>query len=179
MKHSTLPLEAGGAGRLRAGILAALLGALAGIGGFTFDYAEGFSYFSAAPRACANCHIMTPQYESWQKASHHSHATCVDCHLPHDLIGKYLAKADNGYRHSKAFTLQNFPEPIRITEKNSRILQRNCLACHHEMVANLVEGGMADPDAVRCAHCHAGAGHGERTGLGGPEKANRHERNVP
>ena len=95
-------------------VLAVLLGLLIGTGAFTFRYAEGFSYFSADPEACVNCHIMTPQYDSWQKSSHHAAATCVDCHLPHDFIGKYIAKAENGYHHSKAFTLQNFHEPFRL-----------------------------------------------------------------
>lgn len=79
--------------------LAALVGAALGVGGTTFRYAEGLSYLSTDPAACANCHIMQPQYDSWQKASHHTVATCVDCHLPHDFIGKYYAKAENGYHH--------------------------------------------------------------------------------
>src|SRR6187397_1329206 len=107
-----------------------MLGALSGLGLFTFDYAEGTSYFSTNPSACANCHIMNEQYDSWQKAGHHQAATCVDCHLPHDFVPKYLAKADHGYRHSKAFTLQNFHEPIQITARDKVIVQENCVRCH-------------------------------------------------
>jgi len=84
-------------------VLAAMAGILTGIGGFTFRYAEGFSYFSKDPRACVNCHIMRPQYDSWQKASHKGVAICVDCHLPNGFIGKYQAKAENGYHHSRGF----------------------------------------------------------------------------
>jgi hypothetical protein len=65
-------------------------------------------YFSKDPAACANCHIMNSEYDSWQKASHHTVAKCVDCHLPHDFVPKYLAKAENGMRHSYGFTFQNF-----------------------------------------------------------------------
>src|SRR5262245_39596013 len=89
-------------------ILVLMVGVLAGIGAFTFGYAEGFSYFSPDPRACVNCHVMNEQYDSWQKSPHHAAATCVECHLPHDFVGKYIAKAENGYHHSMAFTLQNF-----------------------------------------------------------------------
>src|SRR4029078_1272604 len=110
-------------------ILAVLVGLLAGIGGFTFLYAEGLSYMSDDPRVCVNCHIMQPQYDSWQKASHHTVALCVDCHLPHDFIGKYLTKAEHGYNHSKAFTLQDFHEPIMITARSSRVLQEDWLKC--------------------------------------------------
>ena len=146
--------------------VAVLLGALVGLGSFTFLYGEGISYFSTDPRACMNCHIMRPQFESWQKSSHHTAARCVDCHLPHSFIPKYLAKADNGYRHSKAFTLEDFHEPIQITPRNARILQNNCLACHGELVHPLVAGATTDRNAITCVHCHADVGHGPRTGLG-------------
>ena len=39
------------------------LGVLLGLGLFTFIYAEGFSYFTTDPKACANCHIMNPEYD--------------------------------------------------------------------------------------------------------------------
>ena len=110
-------------------LLGVAVGVLAGVGGYTFLYAEGLSYMSSDPQACVNCHIMRPQYDSWQKSSHHDVAKCVDCHLPHDFIGKYIAKAENGWHHSKGFTLQDFHEPIMIKPKNAAILQANCLAC--------------------------------------------------
>ncbi len=70
-----------------------------------------------------------------------------------------------------AFTLQNFHEPIRITERNARILQSSCIDCHRDFVHNLLEGSTTDPDAVRCVHCHQSVGHGEKVGLGGPERS--------
>lgn len=142
-------------------------GVLLGVSGFTANYAEGLSYFSADPRACANCHIMRPQYDGWQKASHHAVATCADCHLPTTFFAKYLAKAENGWHHSKGFTLQNFEEPIQIKAKNRQILQDNCERCHREMVHELVGGGNGE---LECVHCHSGVGHGERAGLGGPRR---------
>lgn len=156
---------------------AVLLGVLIGTGAYTFRYAEGFSYFSADPKACVNCHIMTPQYNSWMKSSHHAAATCVDCHLPHDFIGKYIAKAENGYHHSVGFTLQNFHEPIMIKEKNGRILQRNCVECHEDMVHELFRQNTDDTDAVGCIHCHASVGHGSLpTGIGGADQGEERER---
>lgn len=151
-------------------LLVILVGLLAGIGVFTFHYAEGFSYLSSDPQACMNCHIMRPQYESWLKSSHHNVAKCIDCHLPHDFVGKYRAKAENGYHHSKGFTFQDFHEPIMIKPKNAAILQANCLACHQDLVHELVGGVNGGPDEVQCVHCHAGVGHGETTGLGGPQR---------
>lgn len=158
---------------------AVMVGVFIGVNGFTFLYAEGFSYLSADPKACVNCHIMRSQYDSWQKASHHTVAVCVDCHLPHGLIRKYMAKAENGYHHSKGFTLENFPEPIQIKPKNSRILQENCIACHKEMVSGLVEGAMAGKTNIHCVHCHQGVGHGDPAGLGGPDRGEWAERGTP
>jgi cytochrome c nitrite reductase small subunit len=151
-------------------VLAVMTGTLVGVGLYTFRYAEGVSYFSADPKACANCHIMQSQFDSWQKAGHHAAAGCVECHLPHGIVKKYIAKADNGYRHSKGFTLQDFHEPIVISERNARILQENCVRCHRDMVHDVVRPQLSPQGAVRCVHCHAGAGHGERAGMGKFEK---------
>ena len=149
--------------------LAALTGVLAGVGTYTFDYAEGFSYFSTDPAACANCHIMRPQYESWSRSGHHHVAGCVDCHLPQDFVPKYIAKAENGWNHSYAFTFQNFHEPIQITPKNARILQDNCVRCHGDFVHEIVAGSKTAEGGVQCVQCHARVGHGAEgwsTGVG-------------
>ncbi|GJM22407.1 MAG: cytochrome c nitrite reductase small subunit [Planctomycetota bacterium] len=148
-------------------LLALMAGGALGLGGYTFHYAEGTSYLSTDPKACVNCHIMRPQYDSWQKASHHISAGCVDCHLPASGIEKWIAKADNGYRHSKAFTFQDFPEPIRITPGNAEILQNNCVRCHSDLVHELAPGVGGAQEAVSCVHCHSSVGHGVRAGLGG------------
>ncbi len=157
-------------------IMAVLIGLFAGVGLTTFRYGEGLSYFSKDPRACINCHIMQPQFDSWQKASHHTAASCVECHLPHNTIEKYIAKADNGYRHSKGFTLQDFPEPIMIGERNGRILQENCVRCHDAMVHGIVGEKKPELKTLTCVHCHAGVGHGERAGMGKFEKTHFQKR---
>jgi cytochrome c nitrite reductase small subunit len=137
---------------------ATLLGIAIGLGAFAFVYGEGASYLSTRPEACANCHIMWPQYDSWTASSHSHVAVCSDCHLPHATIPKYIAKADNGFWHSYAFTLQNHPEPIRIKPRNFRILQRNCVECHRDIIHELLPATV-DGDAVQCIHCHANVGH--------------------
>jgi cytochrome c nitrite reductase small subunit len=140
-------------------LLCALAGVALGAGAFTANYAEGTSYLSNDPKACVNCHIMRDQYDGWQKASHHAVATCNDCHVPHETVPKYLVKAEDGFWHSKGFTLQDFPEPIRIRPVSSKILQANCVTCHRDLVGDILghesAGGTAD-----CVHCHAAVGHG-------------------
>ena len=157
-------------------LLAVLIGVALGIGTFTFVYAEGASYLSTDPKACVNCHIMRAEYDAWQKSSHHGNATCVDCHLPAAGLAKWWAKGMNGWNHSKAFTLQDFPEPIQITPRNARILQENCLRCHGDLVHDLVAGATRESDELRCVHCHDTVGHGPRAGLGGPDRGESKER---
>ncbi len=155
-------------------LLSVALGAMAGIGAYTFRYAEGLSYLKTDPKACMNCHIMRPQYDGWSKSSHHAVAVCVDCHLPQAFFAKYLTKAENGWRHGKLFTTQTFREPIEIQAAASLILQENCVRCHETLVDMIGHAAgaheqQAGADAqVRCVHCHWMVGHGERSGLGGP-----------
>ena len=171
-RSDEVPGERGGGDRAKGGRvfsrgnvavgLAVILGTLAGVGAFTFRYAEGLSYFSTDPRACKNCHVMNDEYASWGNARHRAVATCVDCHLPHDFVRKYWAKAENGYHHSKGFTFMDFHEPIMIKPGNARILQENCLVCHGDFVHDIVRGSTTREDAVTCVHCHRGVGHGAR-----------------
>jgi cytochrome c nitrite reductase small subunit len=141
-------------------LVALLLGVPAGVGTFTFVYAKGFSYLSPDPRACVNCHIMNEQYDAWLKSGHRHTATCVECHLPHEGVAKWLAKADHGFRHSVAFTLQNFNEPIEITPADRRIVLNNCVRCHEPLVQAVIAGAESSRAGLDCLHCHAGAGHG-------------------
>ena len=148
---------------------AVLLGALVGAGMFTFVEAKGASYLSDDPAVCVNCHIMREEYDGWRHASHHAVATCNDCHLPHDnLAHKLLVKASNGYHHSRAFTLQDFVEPIRIKPSNAAVLEANCLRCHGPLTAEITAHGTlgvpTDPsleaDLFGCVRCHQEVGHG-------------------
>jgi cytochrome c nitrite reductase small subunit len=140
-------------------VMAVLVGIPVGLGLFTFKYAEGLSYLSNDPNACANCHIMREELDSWEKSGHHHVAVCNDCHVPHDFAGKMLAKARNGWNHSKAFTLQDFHEPIMIGPRNAAILQENCLRCHGDFVHDITVMEGAAGETVSCVHCHKNVGH--------------------
>ena len=138
--------------------VAACAGVVLGTGAFTFNYAEGMSYLSNDPQACVNCHIMRDQFDGWRKSTHHAAATCNDCHVPHDFIGKYLTKMEHGLRHSYGFTFQNFHEPIQIKASSLAIVEHNCVRCHESLVSELPTHG----EHVDCAQCHRGIGHGAR-----------------
>ncbi len=138
--------------------LAGLFGGVAGLGGFTFTYAQGFSYLSNDPQACVNCHIMRDQFDAWTRGSHRAVAVCNDCHAPHDnIIHKYYVKGVNGLRHSYAFTTGNHPEPIRITAFNREVTQHACLYCHGDLTQTMNYAHTDDP--TDCLTCHEGVGH--------------------
>lgn len=139
--------------------VAAMLGALGGLGVFTFGYGEGYAYLQNDPTACANCHVMRGPYDTWLKSSHHAVASCNDCHLSHHPVGKWFTKADNGFFHSLAFTTGNFKDPIQIKPRNSRIVQDACVHCHRELVEHMLPDETGD--MLACVHCHASVGHAE------------------
>jgi cytochrome c nitrite reductase small subunit len=142
-------------------LFAIFLGMLIGIGTFTFGYGKGASYLSNNPESCANCHAMQDHFDSWAKSSHHAVATCNDCHLPHDSVGKWVTKADNGFFHSLAFTLGNYKNPIQIKPRNKRVTQGACIHCHHDTVHEMLPA-TEEQDMLNCVHCHSRVGHAQR-----------------
>ena len=159
---------------------AAFFGVAAGLGLYTFGVARGHSYLTNDPAACANCHIMNEHYGAWMKASHRAVATCNDCHTPHNLVGKYMVKARNGFWHSFYFTSGRYPDPLRITESNRVVTEQACRYCHTEITGAIDHGpatavrtsdGGGDPsvslavragaeaEPISCVRCHRHVGH--------------------
>ncbi len=141
-------------------VLAALLGLFAGVSAYTFYYAKGYSYLSNDPTACTNCHVMREQFDGWQKATHHAFATCNDCHVPQTLAMKYYTKAEHGYRHSAAFTLMNFHEPIEMKSSSTNVVLHNCVRCHSGLIRELHPGTNKPNEQLDCLNCHRSVGHG-------------------
>ncbi len=141
--------------------VAVFLGAVLGLGAYTFTYARGWAYSSDAASGCANCHVMSEQYDGWIKSSHRSVAVCNDCHVPHDFVGKYTTKARNGFWHSYYFTTGTFPEPIRATPRTRDIAEANCRRCHEAIVAAIDTPARAGTQSISCVRCHVSVGHME------------------
>ena len=116
------------------------------------------SYLMNDPAACANCHVMTEYYDGWLKSSHRAAATCNDFHTPNHFFGKYYVKVENGFRHSLAFTLGGFHEPIQITRPNRRVSERACRDCHQEIV-HAIEPVETGGGQLSCIRCHSSVGH--------------------
>jgi cytochrome c nitrite reductase small subunit len=171
--------------RWATGLAAAAIGVALGLAAFTFVYAKGASYLSTDPAVCANCHIMGEHFAAWQRSSHRASAGCADCHMPHDFLGKYLAKASNGFWHSLAFTTGVFPDPLQIKPHNRAITEGACRECHGDIVAaidpvetgspieirsglagmpvsdrpQIHDGTIATEDHESCIRCHTYVGH--------------------
>ena len=143
-------------------LLSVLIGTVVGVGGYAFIYAKGYSYLLNDPSACANCHVMRGQYDAWSKSSHHSAATCNDCHTPHNIAGKYAVKAMNGFFHSFYFTTGRYPDTIEITDFDRRVTENACRRCHDNITqaidASNVQG---HAQGISCTRCHYSVGHSE------------------
>lgn len=141
--------------------VAVLIGAAGGVGVFTFGYAEGASYLTNRPEACANCHVMKKHLDAWVKSSHGRFATCNDCHAPHNLLGKYYCKGRNGMFHSWAFTTGWFPDAIQITPYNRQVVEDACRHCHAQITHQIdpLPTSNGEVERTSCIHCHATVGH--------------------
>ncbi len=148
------------AGQIGYGVVA-LLGVFVGLGLFTVGYGDGTAYLRDDPVACTNCHVMQAQYDSWLQSSHTSAATCNDCHLRHDFVGKWLSKAESGLSHSVLFTTGNFPDVIRVHPRGRQVVQQACLECHSDFVHSLLPA-RAGGEVESCVKCHASVGHAGR-----------------
>src|SRR5689334_3724197 len=135
-------------------IVAVLAGFVIGIGLYTFVYAKGYSYLTNNPQACANCHVMQTQYDAWIKSSHHSVATCNDCHTPHNIIGKYAVKASNGFFHSFYFTTGKYPDVIQITKFDREVVENACRHCHSAITQAIdPASGHGTAEGIHCTRC--------------------------
>ena len=47
-----------------------LLGIIAGLALHIFYVSNAVSYLSNDPETCINCHVMYPQYATWERGSH-------------------------------------------------------------------------------------------------------------
>ncbi|HOI49272.1 MAG TPA: cytochrome c nitrite reductase small subunit [Prolixibacteraceae bacterium] len=143
-----------------------LLAIFVGLGLFVLYLSKAHSYLSDRPETCTNCHIMAPQYATWNHSSHREITNCNDCHVPHDnVLNKYFFKAKDGLRHATIFTLRAEPQVIRIKEAGARVVQDNCIRCHSQLLVDpKLEASVAahkqTREGRRCVECHRETPHG-------------------
>lgn len=148
-----------------------LLAALFGLGLYVIKLSNADSYLSDDPQACVNCHIMTPQYITWNHSSHREVAHCNDCHVPHDnIFNKYFFKAKDGLYHASVFTMRAEPEVINALEPSRAVIQSNCIRCHESQVTDAKMLGWVDKHHSKrtdrtCWECHRDVPHGKLKSL--------------
>jgi cytochrome c nitrite reductase small subunit len=148
-----------------------LLGVMTGVGFYLFYVSNAPSYLSDNPQTCVNCHIMAPQYATWNHSSHREVANCNDCHVPHNnVFNKYYFKAKDGLRHATIFTLRNEPQVIFIHEAGQNVVQDNCKRCHDPLINNtrLITMMPLRHQEIydrRCWECHHETPHGRVNSL--------------
>ncbi|MHB1050189.1 MAG: cytochrome c nitrite reductase small subunit [Bacteroidota bacterium] len=148
-----------------------LTGVLIGLGLLTLYVGNATSYLSDDPRACMNCHVMAPQYATWERSSHARVAVCNDCHVPQDNpFSKYLFKAMDGTRHSYMFTFRLEPQVIRIHAAGTAVVQQNCIRCHSHLNQNVQEKFVTldlrnHGGGKLCWECHRETPHGRVNSL--------------
>lgn len=141
-------------------------GVFAGLLAMTLHISRATSYLTNDPAACVNCHIMAPQYASWQHSSHARFTNCNDCHVPQDLIRKYAFKAYDGTRHAFMFTFKLEPQVIRMHAPGQWVVQNNCVRCHSDYLATtFAQAGTAHGDGRKCWDCHREVPHGRVNSL--------------
>lgn len=116
---------------------------------------------------------MNQVYESWSRGGHQNVATCNDCHVPHDFIGKWMMKAESGLHHGYAFTFKDNPVAFSATQKSKDIVQKNCIECHKEYATNTIDARALSKESffnkeiiehksqepLNCVSCHRQVGH--------------------
>lgn len=141
-------------------------GVLTGLVLLILHIGNATSYLSDEPETCINCHVMYPQYTSWQHSSHGRFATCNDCHVPQtNPVDKYLFKASDGLRHSTMFTFRLEPEVIKIKSAGAEVVQQNCIRCHQSMLDHTSLVSEAHAGDKKCWSCHEETPHGTVSSL--------------
>jgi len=146
-------------------------GALVGVGFLTLHVGNATSYLSDDPQACMNCHVMAPQYATWERGSHARVAVCNDCHVPHDnLVTKFAFKAMDGLRHSFMFTFRLEPQVIQIKSAGIAAVQENCKRCHDPLAGRttlrtVTATSASHGDGQLCWGCHRETPHGRVSSL--------------
>jgi cytochrome c nitrite reductase small subunit len=148
-----------------------LFGIFFGLGFYILYISNAVSYLSDDPKTCVNCHVMAPQFATWQRSSHGRDTNCNDCHVPHDnFVRKYAFKAMDGLRHATIFTLRMEPQVIQIKQAGKEAVQENCIRCHsnniHPVSLRAVKNASIIDEGDRyCWDCHREVPHGRVNSL--------------
>ncbi|NLN31603.1 MAG: cytochrome c nitrite reductase small subunit [Bacteroidales bacterium] len=148
-----------------------ILAVFTGLALFVINISNAPSYLGDKPETCVNCHIMAPQYATWYHSSHREKTNCNECHVPqNNIFAKYYFKAKDGLRHATIFTLRREPQVIFIKEQGRKVVHRNCIRCHEDLLTDSkLLARTTETHTFRmerdCMDCHRETPHGRVNSL--------------
>ncbi len=155
-----------------------VLGIFIGLGFYSVYVSKAWSYLSEDPKACVNCHIMAPQFATWNHSSHREVATCNDCHVPQDnFLKTYYFKGKDGLNHATLFTLRAERQVILIGDEGMEVVKDNCVRCHSnlldqsKLVTQTKGNHQVHNTERKCWECHREVPHGRVNSLSSVPRA--------
>lgn len=122
----------------------------------------GMTYATSVPKFCALCHIMKPEYATWQ-ASSHSQVSCTACHVDPGLKSALEHKVV-ATKELYLYVTKKYELPIQMTED---LPDSRCLKCHSlkRKVSSSTDLNIPHKrhydNKVPCIKCHQGVAHGK------------------
>lgn len=111
---------------------------------------------------CASCHMMKPEYYTWQ-ASSHSQVECVSCHEPPGTLKKVQYKL---FALEELYHTISGTYGLQITTTDP-IKDESCKQCHNMSTRKVSPSGdlivphdKHEQLGVSCVKCHTGVAHG-------------------
>ncbi len=133
-----------------------------GISLFTLLLVVGITYGTSIPKFCTVCHIMKPEFATWE-ASSHSRVDCVACHVDPGF-GNALKHKAIATKELFMYLTKTYELPIRMTEQ---LPDDRCLRCHSLKRKVSPSSDLYIPHErhaakkVACVKCHEGVAHGK------------------
>lgn len=114
-----------------------------------------------SPQFCARCHVMNPEYTTWQ-ASSHLNVACTDCHIKPGL-GNLVVHKISAVKELVLYATGLYHRPIKMSHKLDDVV---CTQCHSSNREFTPAGDLIIPHQkhavkkVLCVECHSGVAHG-------------------
>jgi len=118
------------------------------------------------PGFCSNCHIMTPEYQTWAATSH-SNISCTECHIKPGL-GELIKAKMAATKELYLYVTSSYPRPLKMAHP---IENEVCEQCHSIKNRNFTTSGDiiiphtkhidTKKTKVYCVSCHFGVAHGK------------------
>ncbi len=117
-----------------------------------------------SPELCAVCHMMKPEYYTWQVSSHgKAKVKCLSCHIPPGPIN-FMKYNILGLKNVYSAAVDNYVTPIKMIRPTP---DSACEKCHElkEVDKSSKQKITAahrkhKNQGVHCARCHRGVAHG-------------------